>query len=1043
MKANPTSAFVRRVLAIVVCLIVLSGTASPDPASTVADEASDEFNLGVGLYRKQRFDLAAETFGGFLKQFPDHPRTNLARLYYALSLNLLEQYEPAREQFAAFITADPDSANIADARYRLGECSYYLKDYDASVRQLQQYLELHSGHTQNNWARLLLGDSYAELQQWSKAQNTLRELLALKPDPQLQADAGFALARALDGAGQHDEAVATYRRLAENTTPAVAVDALTRQGIMLFRQEKYLEASAAYDQILERFADSDRATAAALNSGMAQYRVKDFESAINRFRKVPPDSEYAARAALMTGLSLQSLGRTDAAREELDRALTAAGDTSLAPEIVFERAELERVDGRIAEAAQMYEDLADRWPDDNRVADSLFNAAELHLDLNQIPTARRLLDRLESDHSASGMDSRAGVLEGRILLTENKAEQAISVLQPIARAAADADNRTPVFGQYYLLRAFHEAGRHEDALAEMERLRPSLLKPEFAHLNGALATAAMSSLQLERYEAVQNYADQFLSSGTGSRQTPDVLAARAVAAAHLDRFDVAAADVLTLSKEYPDRPQTWTAILQSANVAMQRENNKAAVVFFEAAAGRRQEPLVREAGLSGQAWSQYRLEQFDKAAETFGTLADEFPESGQAAEAAFMRANSLHDAGQDDQAITAALDVFTRLSDEPAQPANPSDQDKRRRFAFDSGQLAARLLGRAGRVEEADATWEKIITQLKPAESQDQILDEWAWINLSNGRYARSDEIYRRLLEQFPGSKFAGHARLSLAESEMAANRFDQAEREFRAILSTPEYGDVEKQNAVFHLIEINAGNRNWNQVREYGDQFLAKYPESPQAANATLLHAEALLNLNEFAQAEKELQQLRMAVVDGRVEAGEWTERIWVVLAELALASKRYTEIDPIVAELESRAPQSRFLFQTHDVQGRRWKFQAEPDFARAREYFQKVTQDPVCRGTETAARCQFLLAETLLLQSDVDNHLNLARKEFLRVVTNYAYDEWRGRALYQAAQCEEALKLKDAAIRSYEELLKDFPTSEYVDRARERLAVLKAAAS
>ena len=69
----------------------------------MADKASDDFNLGVGLYRSQRYELAVETFSQFLKEFPEHPRANLARLYFALSLDSLEKYAPAREQFAMFL----------------------------------------------------------------------------------------------------------------------------------------------------------------------------------------------------------------------------------------------------------------------------------------------------------------------------------------------------------------------------------------------------------------------------------------------------------------------------------------------------------------------------------------------------------------------------------------------------------------------------------------------------------------------------------------------------------------------------------------------------------------------------------------------------------------------------------------------------------------------------------------------------------------------------------------------------------------------------
>lgn len=108
------------------CLFFLAILLSP--SFVVADKADDDFKLAVGFYRGQRWEQAAETFGDFIKEFPQHPRVNIARLYHAMSLSSLNRYAPARDQFAAFIKAEPDGKNTADARYRLGECSYYLKD---------------------------------------------------------------------------------------------------------------------------------------------------------------------------------------------------------------------------------------------------------------------------------------------------------------------------------------------------------------------------------------------------------------------------------------------------------------------------------------------------------------------------------------------------------------------------------------------------------------------------------------------------------------------------------------------------------------------------------------------------------------------------------------------------------------------------------------------------------------------------------------------------------------------------------------------------
>ena len=134
----------RRVLSAIIAFLLACVLAPP---SVFADKAGDDFNLGVGLYRTQRYELAVDTFHQFLKEFPKHPRANLARLYFALSLDSLEKYAPARDQFIMFLQAEPEGRNAAEARYRLGECSYYLGDYPAAIEQLSAYLEKHPSHS--------------------------------------------------------------------------------------------------------------------------------------------------------------------------------------------------------------------------------------------------------------------------------------------------------------------------------------------------------------------------------------------------------------------------------------------------------------------------------------------------------------------------------------------------------------------------------------------------------------------------------------------------------------------------------------------------------------------------------------------------------------------------------------------------------------------------------------------------------------------------------------------------------------------------------
>jgi len=357
-------------------------------------------------------------------------------------------------------------------------------------------------------------------------------------------------------------------------------------------------------------------------------------------------------------------------------------------------------------------------------------------------------------------------------------------------------------------------------------------------------------------------------------------------------------------------------------------------------------------------------------------------------------------------------------------------------YLIDSGRMSARLFAEAGKTDQADQAWEQLATIVDASPKLDGVLDEWARFNLQHERYDQSDEIYRKLVDRFPKSSFVSAARLSLAESEMQANRLDEALREFVSIATNEAYSEEDREAALYHVVDIYAAQRDWPNVMKYAEMFGTDFSASKHAPMIQLLYCEALLDQKKFSQCRSRLESLRSAVLDGKLAAEDWTERTWVVLAELALSEKRYADVDAAAEELEKRSPDSRFLFQIRDVQGRRWKSQAPPDFARARDYFSAVVKDKVGGATETAARCQFLIGETLLMEKDYA----AAVSEYYRVYLNYPFDDLRVRALYQAAQCETKLGKKEEAQRSYRDLINDFPTSELAAEARQQLTKLEA---
>lgn len=1006
------------------------------PQPLMADKATDDFNLGLGFYRAKRWEQAAETLGQFVAEFPAHPRHNVARLYYARALSVLEKYELARTEFAAFIKAEPGAKDIADARYRLGECSYFLKDYSSSITQLKEFLDRHPEHNLVDWARLLLGDSYVAVKEFEQAVEILTPISTPQSNASILADARFSLGKAYEGLNRASDAIRQYQAVAADKNSAPASRALNRVASIQYAANQYKEAAASFESLTSTFPQSSLVPSAVLGAGMSWYRAGEYEKALEWLRRVPQESPRRAQAVLISALSLKELGRVDESRQVFSEALKAAGDSSFAADVLFQQAQLERTSGNKETAAQMFEDISDRWPQFGRLVDCLFNASELRLELTQREHAERLWARLKADHSEAAARPREQILLGRLLLARNDVEKSIPVLESAVAASKEPNDRVTAVGRYYLCRAYYE-GKHYEKVVEQTLLMSDLFKNEaFSEIRGALSLAAMSSLLLQDYERALTFADEFLPMATEVRQKSDVMAARAVALSHLKRYADAGKELKILIETYPDQAQTWTAVLQAAETALEQNSPDDATLFFTMASGYEKDPAVKEAGVTGVAWSQFKASRFADAEKSFAKIAEDYPSSEDIAENLFMQARSAEEQGDLERTAGAYTTVFSKLTKDQPPAAAGDEAMPPLMYAFDAGRQAARSLQKLKKIDDADSLWEKIAGQFPNAKELDRVLEEWAWMNATAERFDRSDAIHRQMMERFPDSPFAGQARLSLAESLLEAGKLDESLKEMEAIVADARYGAAEKERALFHIIEIQAASRKWMPLVASSEQFLANYAASPLAPQVRLFSGNAYVELQKPDQATKILTALRNEIVAEKIPVQDWTDRVWVVLAEAAMASKNYEQIDVLETELKQRSEKSPFAFQMMDVQGRRWKQQAPPNFEKAREYFRAVTSNNDGQGTETAARCQFLLAETLVLEMNLED----AVKEYFKVYLNYSYDELRAQALFQAATCEAKLEKTDAAVRDYKELIATFPESPLVSKSTLELRKLGA---
>ena len=1001
----------RRFALIFLCLCLL-------PTTLVrADKASDEFQLAIGLYKQNRWELATERFQKYLKDYPTHENVPLAKFYLGLTLVNQQKYKAARDILREFVKQYPQNKNLPDALYRVAECSYLLDDLKAAESEFTDFLKRYPKHALEEWAYPYFGDALLRQGKADLAIKSFQRSLDRHPEGAMSQDAQFGLASAYLQNKQPEEAEKRFQQIANQKNHSRASDAQMALATSLFDRGQFQQAADAFLALPTKFPESSLGITARLNAGYAFYDLKQYDKAVEQFDIVAKDPAQAANALYWKGVSLKAAGQLSEAITALEQAQKAKPSSAQQPLINYQLAEALLRSGKQAQAKTLFLDLVKQAPQSELADDSLHFAIEAALLSKQLEEAAQLAARFEKEYPQSGLRLHQELLKGRISDAQGKPEDLQAAVKHFQNVLDQSKlENTQLLARLYLARTHQKLKEYQKSI--------DVLKPYLDDANTDKTTSEYADaliLQSNNFNSLQKFPEAESLAKTYLKQFPNeprydqILANLIILTSKNDKPAEVDQYLAELEKRKPNLDLLIQTYRQLAERNYENQQWSRAKKFFTEIVERDATSPEFPAGLSGLAWSEFQLNEFPAAATHFEQFTKEFPKNPLAAEASYMQGRSL----ESDQKLQPAVDVYQQTLKQFA----PS------RYAMLSGLQAARTLFQLKKIDEVNKAYEALLTKFPKPDNLDKILDEWALINYEAEMFDESDAIFRRLVKETPDSDLADNARLSLAESDLIAGKLDAAAKEFDALQASEKSDQKVQEVSLYRLIEINLEQQKWKEVEQFSQDLLKRFPQNEYAAFARFHQAEAALYLNQVEAAQKELLTLTTKEQTEQLGDRPWYPRVWVLLAETYFRQKKYAEVQKTVDQFRSWDPESPFLYQAEEVLGRSLKNQAK--FAEARKVFQKIIDSENSRRTETAAKCQFLLAETLMIQEKFKEAL-LA---YLQVDIQYKFPEWQAPALFQAGMCHEALKEWKQALKTYQDFLKRFPEHELAARVKERI--------
>lgn len=1062
-----------------IALALIIGLMISSTPKSFADDGLDEYNVGLGLYNQRRWDLAAKTFESFIKKFPDHSKSSLGKLYLGQTLVNLREYEKARTSLRDFVKASPQNVNALQAKYRIAECSYFLDQYPTAIEEFQEYTtKAPATDPLMEWALPYLGDAQFRSGKLNEAVETFKTSISKFPKGRMVDDCQFGLARAYESLKKPELAIGIYDELGNSKTSFRAAQARLNHGLILIDKKEYSKAANSFLKLEKDFPKDKLVPLAQINGGFAHYYEGNYQSAIDQFEKAAKSPQQKEIANYWSGVSYKKLGQYEKAIQLLK---PLAENSNEAAMLQWAESELQNKNSKAAR--EVYTNFGKKFPTSSSVPLSIQRATEAALIEENPEAGLALVKQFEENHADSELLPFEKLLEARLLIQRSSAvadknlQQSKSDLDAATKTltgllkSTSASDSTKTAANFHLARVQQNDENHAEAIATLEQMMKKSSDSEVqSTYPDAYLLQAISYFKLNQWKPASDSAETFVKLLPEDPRIEQAYSTLAMSLAHQDKVAESKQNLQLLANKFPKSPLLLESVYHVADLSLEKKNLTEAESMFDSIVVLGPTNNFYAPSLYGLGWSQFESKQFEKSAKSFETLAklDLKKKQPLIAEAFYMQGLShLRKQSADDTAnpnsgdftsLQEAAKIFTACYEQYSTAQFQGDVKRSQAIndqgftAYEAAREAARAWLRLAKVENSNQAYNVAYKELKllPDEKQkniDRLLDEWALLNYNQQKYAESDRIYQLLIKENPNSDRADDAKLILAESEFEAGRIANAQKSFRELSVSPASDSAVQRRALFQLSAIALELADWKQLKEITEDYSKRFSDTKDIPSETEFLPEMQFRLAtaelELGNTERSIELIK-PIVDARTNADgtakvtdiekEWVPSGWLLLTEAYRRVKKYDLCRETSLKFESAFPNSQFVSDAKVSAGRCDISQAK--FEDARKLFQMVLDKADGQKTKAAAQSQFYIAETYLMQKNFTEAL----PRYIRVELLYpAYPELQAAALFQAGQCDEILKEVGKAINSYEKLVKDYPDSDQVEKAKSRLKALK----
>jgi TolA-binding protein len=1042
-------------------------SAAGQQAAQSPAEAKQRYADAANYQNNGAFDLAAEEWEKFVKDFPQDPLAPKAQHYLGVcqlqlkehakaaaafetviakypKFELLEdsylnlgasqfalatggdakQYEKAAATFGKLASQFPKSKHLGEALYFQGESLYLQGKKEEAAAAYDALLKADEKSPRRPVALYNLGVAREELKQYAEAGKIYDLYLKEFADSPLSAEVrmrkGETLLQTDDVAG----AEKLFAAAAATEGFALADHALFRQALCQVKQEKFEPAAALYAKVATSYPQSPYVAEATMAAGTSYYRAGKLDDAAAWLAKAAASNTKSSPEAAHWLCKIYLTQKKFAEAADLaTKALATAGDSPYAVHLQLDQADAlyEQPDKR-AQSMPLFAKIADDHPQHELAPQARYNAAFAALDLKNYDEGLKQASAFLAAFPQHKLlpDAKYVAAECNLLLKKHaEAEKLYADLAANYKEHADIDAWRVRLG----LLAFLQK-KYPETIAALTPIAAELKSADAAAEAHYLLGA--SHFFTDKFDAAEKELTASLAANAKWRQADEGLLLLSRTQQKLNKPAEAKAAIDRLIAEYPQSEHLDQAHVRLAELAFAAADYKTALAEYETVATKFPQSAYVPSAIYGIAWSQLQSKEFPAAVESFTKLIEGHPQHALASESMRGRGLALRQAGK---AAEAAADFAAFLK---ANPDTPHKSD----VLYERGLCEVALK----KFPEAAATFAEVLKSDPKYSGADKTLYELAWALKSQNKHPEAVPHFTALVTNHPDSPLAAEAWFHVGENQYEKQAYAEAAKSYAACRAKNPPGELGEQ-AAYKLGWSHFQQKQYAEaLQQFSDQ-VANFASGPLAADGVFMKAECHFRMENFKEALPAYQAAKTKASSPAIE-------VLTLLhgGQSAAQLKEWPAAIGLLEQIPEKHPQTPLLAEAHYELG--WARQnagQTEDALKDYEIAASKSRDHV------GARARFMMGEVYFTQKQ---HVEAIR-EFQRGMFGYGGDQaatetknWQAKCGYEAGRCAEVqiaaadaagkAKLIADAKRFYTFVAEKHPQHELAAEAKKRLEAL-----